>query len=150
MQVDRRELDALRWAIHQPHFVSDWLEPTLFADDTARRAYERLLDTESIPEAIDGSDGDVRALLERLAVEDATIEGEPEAARTRLMVNMVVAAGQRLLKSMVEDDDKRSSELKSLLDPTVHHRETGEWDAAQQAARQLVVWLVDRAHEPEA
>ena len=148
IQVDRRELDVLRWAIHQPHFVSDWLEPSLFADPTARAAYELLLAAEDFREALDGSEGEVRALLERLAVEDATVTGDPETVRARLMVNMVVPAGERLLKSLLEHDDERSSEVKSLLDLAAHHRETGEWDAAQQAARQLVGWLVDRSHEP--
>jgi DNA primase len=148
LQVDRRELDALRWAIHEPHFVSDWLEPALFADDTARTAYEQLLAAESVPEAIGGSEGEVRALLERLAVEDISVEGEPEAARNRLMVNMVIAAGKRLLKVLVNEDDQSASELNALLDSAAHHREVGEWDAAQQAARQLVGWLAERAQEP--
>ncbi len=143
--VDRRELDALRWAIHEPHFVSDWLEPTLFADPVARAAFEQLLAAATIREALDASDGDVRSLLDRLAVEDTTVDGDPETVRARLMVNMVVPAAERVLKSMLETDDERASEVKALLDLAVHNRETGEWDAAQQAARQLVGWLVDRA-----
>ncbi|HUF83290.1 MAG TPA: DNA primase [Acidimicrobiia bacterium] len=147
VHVDRRELDALRWAIHEPHFVSDWLEPTLFSDPTARQAFEQLLAAESFREALDGSEGEVRSLLERLAVEDATVDGDPETVRARLMVNMVMPAAERLLESMLERDDQRASEMKSLLDLAAHNRETGEWDEAQQAARQLVAWLVDQAQE---
>jgi DNA primase len=149
VQVDRRELDALRWAIHEPHFVSDWLEPALFSDDTARAAFEQLLAAESFREALDSSEGDVRSLLERLAVEDASVDGDPETVRARLMVNMVVPAAERQLKSMLERDDERASEMKSVLDRASHNRETGEWDAAQAAAQQLVGWLVDRVSQEQ-
>jgi len=85
-----------------------------------------------------------------LAVEDATVDGDPETVRARLMVNMVMPAAERLLKSMLERDDDRASEMKSLLDLAAHSRETGEWDAAQQSARQLVGWLVERAPQEPA
>jgi hypothetical protein len=127
--------------------VSDWLEPALFSDFTARAAFEQLLAAESFREALDASEGEVRSLLERLAVEDATVDGDPETVRARLMVNMVMPAAERLLKSMLERDDERASEMKSLLDLAAHNRETGEWDAAQQATRQLVAWLVDQPQE---
>jgi DNA primase len=145
--VDRRELDVLRWAIHQPQVVADWLEPELFADPTARAAFEQLMASSTFRDALDASDGPVRTLLDRLAVEDATAEGDIETVRARLIVNMATPAAERLLKSMVETDDARASEVKSLLDVVAHARETGEWDEAQQAARQLVGWVVDRAQE---
>ncbi len=145
--VDRRELDALRGVIHQPQVVADWLEPVLFADPTARAAFEQLRASSTFREALDASDGPVHSLLERLAVEDANADGDIETVRARLIVNMVSPAAERLLKSMVERDDPRASDVKTLLDVVAHNRETGEWDDAQQAARQLVGWLVDRAQE---
>jgi hypothetical protein len=48
---------------------------------------------------------------------------------------------------MLERDDGRASEVKSLLDRVAHNRETGDWETAQQAARQLVGWLADQGHE---
>jgi DNA primase len=145
--VDRRELDALRWAIHEPQFVVDWLEAPLFADPTARAAFEQLEASSTFRQALDGSDGAVRALLERLAVEEPAIDGDPESVRARLVVNMVAPASERLLDSMLERDDGRASEVKSLLDRVAHSRETGDWETAQQAARQLVGWLADQGYE---
>ena len=148
--VDRRELDALRWAIHEPRLVADWLEPALFADPEARAACELLVSSSTFREALDTSEGSVRDLLERLAVEDATVDGDPTTLRARLLVNMVTPAAERRLKSLVEASDERASEVKSLLDRVAHERDAGEWDAAQEAARQLVGWLVDRVPDAPA
>jgi hypothetical protein len=80
-------------------------------------------------------------------VEEPAIDGDPESVRARLVVNMVAPASERLLDSMLERDDGRASEVKSLLDRVVHSRETGDWETAQQAARQLVGWLADQGYE---
>lgn len=143
-RVDRRELDALRWAIHEPHLVADWLEPALFADPDARAACDLLASSSTFREALDASEGTVRDLLERLAVEDATVDGDPTTLRARLLVNMVTPAGERARRELVEAGDERASEVSALLDGVVHQRDAGEWDAAQEAAMQLVGWLVDR------
>ena len=60
---------------------------------------------------------------------------------------MVTPAAERQLKSLVEASDERASEVKTLLDRVAHERDAGEWDAAQEAAMQLVGWLVDRARD---
>jgi hypothetical protein len=150
-QVDRRELDALRWAIHEPQLVADWLEPALFADPDARAACDLLMSSSTFREALDTSEGPVRGLLERVAVEDATVDGDPTTLRARLLVNMATPAGDRLLASLLESgDDERASQVKSLLDRVAHERDAGEWEAAQQAAKQLVGWLVDRPQDATA
>ncbi len=110
-QVDRRELDALRWAIHEPQLVADWLEPALFADPDARAACDLLMSSSTFREALDTSDGPVRDLLERLAVEDATVDGDPMTLRARLLVNMATPAGDRLLASHLDSGDERTSEV---------------------------------------
>ncbi|HEX6311659.1 MAG TPA: DNA primase [Acidimicrobiia bacterium] len=148
--VDRRELDALRWAIHEPHLVADWLEPALFDDRRAREACDLLMSSSTFREALDASDGEVRDLLERLAVEDATVDGDPTTLRARLLVNMATPVGERLLASLLETGDARVSEVKALLDRVVHERDAGEWDAAQAGAMQLVGWIVDQAHHEQA
>jgi DNA primase len=150
-QVDRRELDALRWAIHEPQLVADWLEPALFADPDARAACDLLMSSSTFREALDTSEGSVRGLLERVAVEDATVDGDPTTLRARLLVNMATPAGDRLLATLLErGGDERASEVKSLLDRIAHERDAGEWQAAQEAAMQLVGWLVDRVQDATA
>ncbi len=148
-RVDRRELDALRWSIHEPQLVADWLEPALFADPDARAACDLLMSSSTFREALDASDGSVRDLLERLAVEDATVDGDPTTLRARLLVNMATPAGDRMLASLIEGGDERASEVKSLLDRVAHERDAGEWDSAQQAAKQLVGWIVDRSQQSQ-
>ncbi|MGH9032429.1 MAG: DNA primase [Acidimicrobiia bacterium] len=148
-RVDRRELDALRWSIHEPQLVADWLEPALFADPDARAACDLLMSSSTFREALDASDGSVRDLLERLAVEDATVDGDPTTLRARLLVNMATPAGDRMLASLIEGGDERASEVKSLLDGVAHERDAGEWDSAQQAAKQLVGWIVDRSQQSQ-
>ena len=76
--VDRRELDVLRWAMHEPDRVADWLDEALFADPLARDVYRRLADSASVVDAIEGSDPDVRPILERLAVEAPGSDDEDE------------------------------------------------------------------------
>jgi DNA primase len=140
--VDRRELDALRWAIHDPDLVEDWLNETLFTDDIARAAYQALANAADFDEARAASDGQVRTLLERLAVEEPTADDERDVIRVRLMVNMVEPVANRLKDSMMVDDDMRISELNAQLDALAHARETG-WAAARDTVEQLVVWIRD-------
>ncbi len=40
--VDPREEDVLRWALHEPELVADWLDASLFVDPVARAAFEQL------------------------------------------------------------------------------------------------------------
>jgi DNA primase len=144
--VDRRELDALRWAVHAPELVSGRLAIDLFADPLARDAY-RALSQWSFREAVSNSEPEVAKLLERLAVEDPIAETQPpEDMVSRVVVNLVEASSQRLLASMLSAGDERSSELKVLLDLLVHRRGNDEWSAAEQVAEQLVGWIV--AAEP--
>ena len=76
-RIDRRETDLLRWAIHEPELVVDWLEPYLFTDPIAAAAFEHI-EASNIHDALAASEGQVRLLLERLAVEDVIVDDEPE------------------------------------------------------------------------
>jgi DNA primase len=140
--VDRRELDALRWAVHAPELVSGHLAIELFVDPLAREAY-RSLSQWSFREAVSNSEPEVSKLLERLAVEDPIVETQPpEDMVSRVVVNLVEASSQRLLASMLSSADEQSSELKALLDLLVHRRGNDEWSSAQDVAEQLVGWIV--------
>jgi DNA primase len=143
--VDRRELDVLRWAIHRPELVADWLDASLFVDPVARSVFELLSETATFHEALDASDGPARELLQRLAVEEPeVVEDDDELAtlRARLMINTVEPAAQRVLIAMLRDGDERGSEVKAHLSAMAHHREVGEWEAARRDAEQLVGWTV--------
>ncbi len=37
-----------------------------------------------------------------------------------------------------------------MLDRVAHERDAGEWEAAQEGAKQLVGWLVDRTQDATA
>jgi DNA primase len=144
--VDRRELDALRWAVHAPTDVSGRLAVELFVDPLAREAYGALSQW-SFREAVSHSEAEVSKLLERLAVEDPIVETQPaDEMVVRVVVNLVEASSQRLLTSMLTAGDERSSELKVLLDLLVLRRGNDEWAAAEEVAEQLVGWIV--AAEP--
>ena len=98
--VDPREEDVLRWAIHSPELVHDWLDATLFVDPVARAAFVQLSSSDELHDALATSEGDVRALLERLAVEEPQVDAEPETVRARLVVNLVEPAAERLLRQL--------------------------------------------------
>lgn len=139
--VDRRELDALRWAIHAPELVAGRLDAALFADPRTRAAYEALASAATFGEALDAAAPAVRALVERLAVEEpATGSETPEMLVTHVVVNLVEASSQRLLGSMLRRGDERSASLKSLIDELVRERDAGEWGAAEEVAGQLLGW----------
>jgi DNA primase len=147
VQVDRRELDVLRWAVHEPALVADWLDEALFLDPVARGAYDLLISSENMHQAIDSAEGPVRHLLERLAVEDPQADDEPETVRGRLMVNTVEPVAKRMLARMLRDGDERASTVKIQLDAVAHSREVGDWPRALEAANQLVGWVVAEANE---
>jgi DNA primase len=142
VEVDRRELDALRWAIHAPELMSGRLDPALFNDPIARSAFEALTDW-PWPECLDRASPEVAALLQRLAVEDLDDRQVAVEVATRVVVNLVEPSSQRLLASMLRREDPRSSEVKAQLDLVANARVSERWDAAEIAAEQLVTWITD-------
>ena len=74
--VDRRELDALRWAVHAPELMSGRLDIALFADPLARSAFGALTQW-PWHECLERASPEVAALLQRVAVE------EPESGGAR-------------------------------------------------------------------
>ncbi len=142
--VDRRELDALRWAVHTPELMSGRLDSVLFADPLARTAFDALT---SWPwhEALERVTPDIAALLQRCAVDDpesgSGIAAEELAAR--VVVNLVEASSQRLLTSMLKRDDPRSADVKAALDVLANARSSEHWSDAENAASQLVTWIAD-------
>ena len=79
-------------------------------------AFVQLAAADEFHHALDASEGDVRALLERLAVEEPEADDEPETVRARLVVNTVEPAAERLLRQLLRDGDDRASQVKVQLD----------------------------------
>jgi DNA primase len=138
--LDRRELDVLRWAIHRPELVIDWLTAGLFADSVARAAYETLADAETFHEALETADPAVRRVLERLAVEEPRDVGA-DTTTTNLLFNTVVAAGERLQRDLMRVEDDRVIEINRVLDELRHAREIGDLASGEAAAKQLLGWI---------
>ena len=74
--VDRRELDALRWAVLAPDEMSGRLDLALFADPVARSAFEALIQW-PWHECLEQAPPDAAALLQRLAVEEPGTNAAP-------------------------------------------------------------------------
>jgi hypothetical protein len=141
MRVDRRELDVLLYAVHEPELVVDWLDDRLFVDPLTRGAFDAIASSDSIHDAIASTDGPVRDLLERVAVEEPIASNEPETLRAHLMANTIGPAAQRVLAQMLRAGDDRATSLKLLLDALAHARESGDWEGVQQCALELLGWL---------
>jgi DNA primase len=143
--VDRRELDALRFAVQAPELMSGRLDIACFADPLARSAFDALTQW-PWHECLEHASPEVAALLQRLAVEDHS-GGEPsDELATRVVVNLVEASSQRLLASMLRREDARSAEVKALLDALANARGNEHWDDAENVAEVLVTWIADDGH----
>ena len=82
-RVDRRELDVLLYAVHEPELVVDWLDARAVRRPVTRGAFELIaIDRRSATTRSPTSDGAVRDLLERVAVEEPIASDEPETLRS--------------------------------------------------------------------
>ncbi len=104
----------LLYAVHDPALVEEWLDVRLFADPVARAAFEAIEAADDFHEALAASEGPVRDLLERIAVEEPVGDDEPETLHVRLMANAVIPAAQRVVAGMLRAEDERSSSVKVL------------------------------------
>jgi DNA primase len=145
LRVDRRELDVLLYAVHEPELVVDWLDARLFADPVARGAFEMIASADDFHVALAESEGAVHDLLERVAVEEPIASDEPETLRAHLMANTIGPAAQRELAGMLRAQDDRATSVKLQLDALAHARETGDWEAVQRHAFELLGWVGEGA-----
>ncbi len=141
VHVDRRELDVLLYAVHEPELVVDWIDARLFMDPIARAAFEAIASTDDFHVALAESEGQVRDLLERLAVEEPIASDEPETLRAHLMANTIGPAAQRVLTGMLRAHDDHATSVKLLLDALAHAREVGDWEAVQERSIELLGWI---------
>src|SRR4051794_31986068 len=145
VHVDRRELDVLLYAVHEPELVVDWLDGRLFVDPITRASFDAIASSDSIHDAIASTEDPVRDLLERVAVEEPIASNEPETLRAHLMANTIGPAAQRVLAGMLRANDDRAISLKLLLDALAHARELGDWEAVQQDSFELLGWIGEAA-----
>jgi DNA primase len=141
-RVDRLERDALWWAVNEPTLMSGRLDGALFADPVARNAFDALTRW-SWHECLERAEPTSSALLQRLAVEKAPRVGDREQLARVAVISLVLAAGERLLASMLRDDDVRAAELAALIDHLKNERAVEHVDAAEVVAEQLVGWVTD-------
>jgi hypothetical protein len=149
VDVDRRELDALRWAVQSPELMSGRLHVELFADPLARSAFDALTRW-PWHECLQEASPEVASLLQRLAVEEPDEGVVAEERVVRVVVLLVEASSRRLHGSMVRDNDPRASQVKSLLDALANARADEHWQAAEAAAEQLVTWMTELAEKHDA
>ncbi len=140
--LDRREVEALRVAVHAPEHVALLLDPALFTSATTREAFDALLTASTLHDAMESAGPQARRLLERLVVEQLELGDDAEAYAIEVVANLVEVAAQRRLNELVARGDDRSSDLKHLLDQLVCERDRADWVAAERRAGELLPWVV--------
>jgi DNA primase len=146
-RLDRRELEALRVAVHEPALVADRLAAPMFSAALAREAFEALAVSSTFHEALDRAGSEARSLLERLAVEDPPWGDDPQPYALSVIIQLLEAAAGRLLEEMVRAGDDRSRNLKQVLDEVGAARADSGWSVAHQAAMQLLPWVLGSGEE---
>ena len=111
----------------------------------SRAAFEAVEDADDFHDALAATDGPVRDLLERVAVEEPVEDREPETLHVRLMANAVAPAAQRVVSGMLRAGDERSISVKVLLNALASAEGIGDWDAVQRNATELLGWIEDGA-----
>ena len=133
------EVEALRLAIHRPEEVAPFLEEVLFADPVNLEAFQALISTPTLAEAIDHAGPNAEPLLHRLAVE----EPDPAIDAADIVAILVRAAACRAVAD-IEAEVRATGlldraglvswakeRIEALMDP----------DRRVEAANQLVAWL---------
>ncbi len=145
--IDRRELDLLRWVIHEPEMVADWIDAAFFTDPNTRQVFDLLVGAHTFHEALEAAAGAPRSLLERLAVDEPPTDDDAVALAARLVVNAVEPRAGELLRRYLQSGDDRAMVVKLDLDELAHLRELGEWPRAREVALRLVSQVVDATTE---
>jgi DNA primase len=135
----RPGLEAIRLAIHRPEDVGDRLQPALFRDEVQRAAFQALVDSDDLHEAIDSSPPPVRALLVRLTVEEPV--GEP----TEVMLQLVREAARRELTLIAAEARTSPAAGQEAAEVAAWVQQLDDPDRSAGATSGLVAWLVVRA-----
>ena len=137
------EVDALRLAVHRPQEVADRLEEQLFTDPVHQASFRALVGASTLHEAIDAAEPEAAALLQRLAVEDAS-EDDVDVTTADLARAAAGREVARLASLKVSEDQlgevaRRNGWLKLQMEALSEPEERVE------ACRRLVAWLAEQA-----
>ena len=138
------EIDALRLAVHRPEEVADRLEEQLFTEPVHQAAFRALITAPTLHEAIDGAEPEAAALLQRLAVEDAS---EEDADETVAMLARRAAAREvsRLQSDARQSDDRFAEVARQLGWLKLQMEALSEPQERVEASRRLVAWLAQQS-----
>jgi DNA primase len=138
------EIEALLLAVHRPEDVADRLEGVLFADEVHLAAFDALCSSATLDEAIGRARPEASALLQRLAVEEATADADDVV---RLLVEAAVQRQLAVLRARARAADD-VSETAATIGLLMQLREQ-LWDDEHSidASGQLVAWLVQFGQE---
>ncbi len=146
----RAELEALRYAIHQPELVANGLETVLFGVELFRDAFDILAASDGLHQAIShaqGRDPRVADLLRRLAVEEPVDPPEDVIVQlTRMATRRVLAAMEVRGRLQPEEATDLALEVRSVradLDAL------DDQPGAAAAAARLLAWLIGWGEEEE-
>ncbi|HEY5154025.1 MAG TPA: DNA primase [Acidimicrobiales bacterium] len=145
-QRDSPEIEALRMLVADPSTIAETLTGELFTDDLNYAAYQALVTTPTLRDAMESADPATADLLQRLAVE------ETEADPADVMARLVEEAARRELliiqSELVSADEtmmfERSAEMAWVK---LRMEELRESVTAAVAVEQLLAWLVERPQE---
>ena len=159
---DRRAgRDALVLCIHRPVEAAEWFRAELFTDPTQRAAFDALVSSTSLHEAIEGAEPDAAELLRRLTMADdvdaielaGTLIELVRAAVTRAIREleaetrrMEAASDAAGLKERVETTAWVKNELEQLRDPMLI---PGQPSPAMDAVGRLLAWLCPPREEEQ-
>ena len=151
---DRRAgRDALVLCIHRPVEASEWFRAELFTDPTQRAAFDALVASTSLHEAIERAEPDAAELLRRLTMADDVDSIELAGTLIELVRVAVTGAIRELeadtrrmeaafdaagLKEGVETTAWAKGELERLRDPVLI---PGQPSSAMDAVERLLAWL---------
>jgi DNA primase len=143
---DSPEVEALRLLASEPDLIAEFLAPTLFGDAVNRSAYEAIVSTPSLRDAVEAADPAASDLLQRLAVEETEAEPDDvvarlveEAARRELSIIQfaVVAADEETVFAHSSDMAWLKMRMEELREPATRIG----------AVEQLLAWLAQRPQE---
>ncbi|MFZ4516327.1 MAG: DNA primase [Acidimicrobiia bacterium] len=147
VRIDRRELEALRVALHEPERIADALDTPLFGDPIAIRAFDALATAHTVHGALDSVDGATRSVLERIAVEEPDLGDDPEAYVAELIANLGETAGSRRVRELAAAGDDDAVVGKRIVDALVRARDASDWETVGDLVRQLLAWLSNESRE---
>jgi DNA primase len=152
--VDRPGLEALRIAVHYPELVVNRLEPFFFLDSDQRGAFEALLSSTSLAEAIESSSTRASALLRRVAVEEPMIDPESEIDQVSPVISQLLrGAARKALVDLQADLRQGSVEVaEGSRQVALAHaalEELDDPDSGSAAEATLVAWLSSRGAQNE-